>query len=86
MTSRDVIRRLLVEKDFTLIALARKADIPYQTMKGYSAKSEKARRTPPIYHLIAICKALDVSLDLFRECEDLQNLRDSNPNPESTSE
>jgi len=81
MTFREALRKLIVDKDISLKELAEKAGIKYQTAKGYTSKS--AKRKPSVPHLIAICRALDVSLDTFKDCEDLQNEKDE---PGSTSE
>jgi hypothetical protein len=50
--------------------LSKRAGIAYQTAKSYTGK--KAGRIPSVGHLIAIAKTLDVSLDVFKDCEDFQ--------------
>lgn len=70
-TFRETLRTLLVQKDIKLIDLAKKAGISYAAAKGYTSKS--FTRKPSVPHLIAICKALEIPLDTFRDCEDLQN-------------
>lgn len=70
MTFRDVLKVILVKKDISLLELAKRAGVSYQTLKGWSAKS--AKRKPSVPHLIAICRVLEISLDEFRECDDFQ--------------
>ena len=69
-TFRETLRTLLFQKDIKLIDLARRARISYAAVRGYTAKN--ASRRPSVSHLIAIAKVLDVSLDVFRDCQDFQ--------------
>ncbi|MDY3557601.1 helix-turn-helix transcriptional regulator [Gemmata sp. JC673] len=69
-TFRETLRTLLVQKDIKLIDMAKRAGISYAAARAYTTKNSK--RKPSVPHLIAICDALEISLDTFRKCEDLQ--------------
>ncbi|WP_157506845.1 helix-turn-helix domain-containing protein [Gemmata obscuriglobus] len=69
-TFRETLRTLLVQKDISLADLASRSGIAYQTLKGFTSKT--AARKPSVPVLIAISKSLEISLDQFRDCDDLQ--------------
>lgn len=72
MTFRDSLRKLLFEREISVAELSRQTHIPYQTLKTYTAKSGKVKRSPSYAHVIAVCRALGVTGDYFADCDDFR--------------
>ncbi len=75
----DALRTQLEKKGWSVNRLATESGVPYTTLKAYfQAKKAKRDEPPPSSRLptyasvVAICKALNVSTDVFADCEDLQ--------------
>jgi transcriptional regulator with XRE-family HTH domain len=71
MTFRDRLLELKAAKGWSERELAEAAGLAWSTVHAWLQKG-KSRRLPTVTALVAVAKALEVSIQVFTECEDFQ--------------
>lgn len=77
MTFRDTLAAALEQKGWSRGELAKQSGVPYATVKSwFQAHKDKDEnptgRLPSIKHLAAVARAIGVSLDHFKDCDEFQ--------------
>lgn len=74
MTFAQKLQHFLEQRQWSVNELARQSGVPYTTLKAYFQRKKTDRPRLPTYaSVVAICKALDVPTDSFKDCSDWGN-------------